>query len=157
MRIRRAEPAELTAVGELTVAAYADFTLGPDDPYVTRLRDAAARASGADLWLAADDSQVLGTVTTCPVGSSWREIARDDEGEFRMLAVTPPARGRGVGDALVRHALAVFTADGIDKMVLSTLPGMTAAHRLYVRHGFAPAPHRDWSPMPGVQLLAFER
>ena len=74
-----------------------------------------------------------------------------------MLAVAPAARGRGVGEALLRHALAVFAADGIDKLVLSTLPGMTAAHRFYLRHGFAAAPHRDWSPLPGVRLLAFER
>ncbi len=57
----------------------------------------------------------------------------------------------------MRHALAVFAAGGMDTAVLSTLPGMAAAHRLYVRNGFAPAPHRDWSPTPGVQLLAFER
>ena len=69
--------ADLAEVGEVTVAAYADFTLGPDDPYVARLRDAAARADEAHLWVVEDDAGppgILGTVTTCPAGSS---LARD--------------------------------------------------------------------------------
>ena len=40
-------------------------------------------------------------------------------------------------------------------MVLSTDPGMRAAHRLYERFGFTRAPERDWSPVPGVDLIAF--
>ena len=55
--------------------------------------------------MAADDDRVLGSVTFCPAGSTWREIAWDDEGEFRMLAVAADARGRGVGEALVRACL----------------------------------------------------
>jgi hypothetical protein len=32
---------------------------------------------------------------------------------------------------------------------------MTGAHRLYAQLGFRRAPERDWSPKPGVHLLAF--
>ena len=32
---------------------------------------------------------------------------------------------------------------------------MRAAHRLYERTGFRRLPERDWSPRPGVQLLAY--
>jgi ribosomal protein S18 acetylase RimI-like enzyme len=156
VRIRLAGPEDLEAVGEVTVAAYSDFTLGPHDPYLARLRDAAARHRQAELWLAEDDGQVLGTVTVCPPGSVWREISRPDEGEFRMLAVAPGARGRGVGEALARHAIARFAEDGVHTMVLSSLARMHAAHRIYERLGFVRAPGRDWSPMPGVELLAYE-
>ena len=31
------------------------------------------------------------------------------------------------------------------------------AHRLYERLGFVRAPGRDWTPVPGVDLWAFER
>jgi hypothetical protein len=40
-------------------------------------------------------------------------------------------------------------------MVLSSLAGMTAAHRLYGRLGYTRLPGRDWSPMPDVHLIAF--
>jgi ribosomal protein S18 acetylase RimI-like enzyme len=40
-------------------------------------------------------------------------------------------------------------------MVLSTSTAMTTAHRLYERLGFVRLPERDWSPVPGVHLLAY--
>ena len=40
-------------------------------------------------------------------------------------------------------------------VVLSTLPAMHAAHRLYERHGFVRAPERDWSPAARVDLVAY--
>lgn len=157
MRLRRATPDDLAAAGEVTVAAYAEFTLGPDDPYLARLRDAATRAREAELWVATpDDSDaVLGTVTICPAGSPWRELAAPDEGEFRMLAVAPEARGTGVGEALVRLSLARAADQGARAVVLSSLAEMAAAHRLYHRLGFARAPERDWQPVPHVRLIAF--
>jgi ribosomal protein S18 acetylase RimI-like enzyme len=155
LRIRLARPEDLSVVGDVTVAAYADFTLGPSDPYIARLRDAAARAEQAELWLAEDDGAVLGTVTVCPPGSVWREISRPGEGEFRMLAVAPQARGRGVGEALARFAIDRFAAQGVHAMVLSSLSTMHAAHRLYERLGFRRDAERDWSPTPGVELLAY--
>ena len=155
MRIRLARPEDLSVVGEVTVAAYADFTLGPADPYIARLRDAASRAEQAELWLAEDDAAVLGTVTVCPPGSVWREISRPGEGEFRMLAVAPQARGRGVGEALARFAIDRLAAQGAHAVVLSSLSTMHAAHRLYERLGFRRDAERDWSPTPGVELLAY--
>jgi hypothetical protein len=32
---------------------------------------------------------------------------------------------------------------------------MRTAHRLYARFGFVRAPERDWSPAPGIDLIAF--
>lgn len=155
MRLRRAEAGDLAAVGDITVAAYASFTLGPQDPYVEKLRDAAARAEQAELWVAEDDRRLLGSVTWCPKGSVWREIAAPDEGEFRMLAVAPEARGRGVGELLTRKCIDLSRADCDRGMVLSSLPVMVDAHRLYTRLGFTRQPERDWSPVPGVDLVAF--
>ena len=158
MRIRLATDADLEAVGEVTVAAYAQFTLGPDDPYVARLRDSATRAAQAELWVAEDDDgTVLGSVTRCPPGSPWREISRPGEGEFRMLAVGPEARGRGVGEALARHVLALCAEAGERVVVISSLTEMAAAHRIYARLGFRRLPERDWSPAPDVRLIAFAR
>ena len=154
--VRPAAPADHDAVGDLVAAAYADFLLGPDDPYLARLRDSAARAAQAELWVAADSGGgLLGTVTICPDGSPWREIAGPDEGEFRMLAVSPAAQGRGVGARLVELALERARTEGRRAVVLSSLPQMSAAHRVYERFGFVAVPERDWQPAPGVELRAF--
>ena len=94
-------------------------------------------------------------MTFCPVGSAYREIGRDDEGEFRMLAVNPAARGRGVGRALVEHCLRRSRELGYAGIRMSSMDRMTSAHRVYERLGFVRAPQDDWSPVPGVNLLAY--
>ncbi len=159
MRIRLAGPADLGAVGDVTAAAYAPFLLGPDDPYVARLRDAATRAREAELWVASpdDSDEVLGSVTDCPPGSPWREVAGEDEGEFRMLSVAPGTQGQGVGRALVDHVLERWRARGASVVVLSSLREMSTAHRLYGRLGFERLPERDWQPVPDVHLICFRR
>lgn len=157
MELRRAGPGDYDAIGELTVRAYAAFTLGPADPYVERLRDAAGRAQEAELWVAVEGGRLLGNVTSCPPGSPWREIARDDEGEFRMLAVDPVARGLGVGSALASLCEDRAREQGAVGMALSTLAEMTDAHRVYRRLGYTRDPGRDWSPLPGVDLIAFHK
>lgn len=154
--IRRARPDDLEAAGEVTIAAYAEFH-SPSDGYRAQLGDAARRDREAELWIADLDGEVVGTVTIAPPGSSWQEIAGPGEGEFRMLAVAPSARRRGVGEALMRLVLDRFRSFGMDAVVLSSLAEMTAAHRIYERAGFVRVPERDWSPVPGVDLLAFRR
>jgi ribosomal protein S18 acetylase RimI-like enzyme len=104
----------------------------------------------------ADDSEeILGTVTLTPAGSPWREVGRDGEGEFRMLAVAPAARGAGVGTALVDLVVERFREDGASAIVMSTLERMTAAHRIYEAAGFVRDPERDWSPAPGIDLITY--
>jgi ribosomal protein S18 acetylase RimI-like enzyme len=155
--VRRARPDDLEAVGEITVSAYAEFTDGPDDYYLDLLRDAARRDREAELWVAEVDGVVRGSVTIALPGSPWREIGTDEEGEFRMLAVSPDARRMGVGDALSRFVLRRFRELGFHSVVLSSLASMTSAHRIYERLGYRRVPDRDWSPQPGVHLLAFTK
>jgi ribosomal protein S18 acetylase RimI-like enzyme len=72
-----------------------------------------------------------------------------------MLAVAPEAQGRGVGAALVGFLLDRYRQRGLHGVALSTLAEMTTAHRIYERLGFTRAPEHDWSPLPGVRLIAF--
>jgi ribosomal protein S18 acetylase RimI-like enzyme len=155
--VRRARPADLEAVGEITVAAYAEFTDGPDDYYLDLLRDAARRDREAELWVAEVDGVVVGSVTIALPGSPWREIGTDEEGEFRMLAVSPDARRLGAGDALTRLVLDRFRELGFRRIVLSSLASMASAHRIYERLGYHRIPDRDWSPQPGVHLIAYAK
>ena len=149
-------------VGALTVAGYdADgHLMNPDGSYdheyAAWLADGGTRARDGVLLVAVDGDDLLGTVTWCPPGSPFRELAtRDDQGEFRTLSVAPEARGRGVGSALVDWCLDEARASGLAEVLLCSLPTMTTAHRLYESRGFVRRPELDWTPFPGVDLWAF--
>lgn len=155
MRIRRIRDGEHEAVGAMTVAAYGPF-VAPDDPYAAHLADVVGRDRDAEVWVAVDERDVpVGNVTVCPPGSPWREVARAGEGELRMLAVAPARQGQGVGAALAVAVVERFRVEGASAVVLSTLPAMHAAHRLYERLGFERRPDRDWAPRPEVPLIAY--
>lgn len=148
--------AELAAAGEVAFAAYtAADLLAPGSTYGATLRDAATRAAGALLLVALDGDRVLGTATYVAGPGPLHEISATHEAEFRMLAVAPDAAGRGVGAALVADLVARARADGFARLVCSSQRAMTTAHRLYARTGFVREPQRDWSPVPGVDLLVF--
>ena len=98
---------------------------------------------------------LLGTVMLDP----WHdgsEVARDRrEAEVRALAVAPQAQGQGVGRALMLAVIDQARAAGARRLLLSTQPTMKAAQALYLSLGFARLPDLDWSPAPGMTLLAF--
>ena len=160
--VRIAEPSEHAEAGQVTADAYrtddllrrADGLI--DTTYEAELTDAARRAREAELLVAVDNGQVLGTVTWCPATSPWRELAtKPDQAEFRMLAVAAAGRRRGVGRALVTACLDRARAEGMREVLLSSLPQMTAAHALYREFGFVRAPELDHSPKTHVHLWAF--
>ena len=157
MEVRRIRADEHAVAGDVCLAAYEPFLLDAEDFYRERLRDVARRDAEAEVWVAVDGGTVLGCVTHCPPGSAWREISEAHEGEFRMLAVHPDARGRGIGTALSRHCEDLAREHGASGMVLSSLADMTGAHRIYAQLGYARDEARDWSPAPGVRLLAFTK
>lgn len=160
IELRLATPEEYEAAGKVTAAGYsADGFLtredGTEDHYEPQLLDAAKRAAEAELVVAVEESgAVLGTVTWCPVGSPWRELAqRPDQGEFRMLSVAPDARGQGIGRGLVEWCIERARSQSMIEIVLCSLPVMKAAHALYESYGFTLAPELDWEPISGVSLL----
>ncbi|WP_328494053.1 GNAT family N-acetyltransferase [Streptomyces sp. NBC_00414] len=171
--IRRAEPGEYTALGEITAQAYLGDGLldfGESDEYLGELRNVAKRAAAADVLVAVEDveggggagvrGRLLGGVTFVPAGGPMAEVSRDGEAEIRMLAVSKDARGRGVGTALVRACVDRARAtDGCGAVVLSTQRTMHSAHRIYERLGFTRDPARDWNPVPhldDIMLLSYE-
>ena len=156
MTVRPAHTSELAEVGDLTARAYAaSDLLIEEDPYIEHLRDAASRARDAELYVAVVEERIAGTVTFCQHGSTWSEIAQPGEGEFRMLAVDPDFRRRGVAESLVGVCLERSTELGYTALMLCSLEVQAPAHRIYERLGFRRCPERDWSPWPGVDLLAF--
>lgn len=157
MEIRAVRPDEHAALGELTVAAYA--TVDPSvvsRDYADELRDVAGRAAVAEVLVAVDGGAVLGGVTYVPDRTSpAAEFAEHDAAGIRMLAVADGARGRGVGEALVRACIDRATTTSRRQIVLHSTDRMTAAHRLYERLGFARDPSLDWEAEPGLWLRAY--
>jgi GNAT superfamily N-acetyltransferase len=163
--LREARPDEAEAVGALTVAGYDanGYLVLPDgrrdDHYAAVLGDGASRVRDAVVIVAVEadaPDTLLGTVTWCPTGSPLRELATQaDQGEFRMLSVAPAARHRGVGAALLDWCVAEARAARLRELVLSSLPEMTDAHRLYESRGFHRRPELDWTPFEGVLLWGF--
>ena len=158
VEVRPVRPEGYAAAGEVTARAYdVDGHLAGDVGYDAKLRDIAGRAEQAEVLVAVDAAgEVLGTVTVVHPGSAYAEISRPGELEFRMLAVAPPARGRGIGELLTTAVLDRARALGIRKVVLSSLEGMRSAHRLYERLGFARLAERDWRPFPHISLIAYQ-
>jgi ribosomal protein S18 acetylase RimI-like enzyme len=154
--VRDAQPDEWDAVGELTVLAYLDGAMPEaETDYVDSLRRADSRAQTATLLVAELAGQLVGTVTITPAGSPWSEIAVPGELEFRMLAVASTARRRGVAEAMVAGCIERARVHGDQRVVISVLDENEPAHALYRKLGFDRVPERDWSPVPGVNLLAY--
>ncbi len=160
--IRLARTSEYESVGVLTVAGYdADGYLTlpdgtPDQGYAGWLRDGATRGRDGSLIVAEDGGQLVGTATWCPPGSPFRELAKHDgQGELRTLSVLPEGRGHGVGTALVRWCIDQASDAHLSEIVLSSLPAMLPAHRLYQALGFERRPELDWSPNASVHLWGF--
>jgi ribosomal protein S18 acetylase RimI-like enzyme len=155
--VQPARPEDFAAIAELTVAVYVDGGLASPD-YAPELADVEGRSSRADLLVVRDPAgRVVGSVALVLKGDFGNVTTSDEEAAFRMLVVDPAAQGRGIGELLVRTCLDRARAAGKRRMVLSTDPLMTAAHRLYQRLGFTRLPERDWSPAPGVDLMVYAR
>ena len=156
--VRPVRPSEHESLGELIVAAYRAIAEMPQsDEYDAALRDVAMRAAASCVLVGvADDGTVLGGVTyVSGPDDPYSEELRDDEAGMRMLAVAPAARRRGVGRALTLECLRRARAAGKRRLVLHTGVWMPEARRMYESIGFRRDPSIDFTPVPGVDLLAY--
>lgn len=154
MIIREARAAELAAVGQLRLEAYAAAGV-LSAGYADELRALGSEGDGTVLVAEDGDGRLAGSVMLVLWPCAGELIAGPEEAEVRALAVQPGTQGGGVGMALLRATMTLASAAGAGRMVLCTLPEMLAAHRLYQRAGFTRLPERDWSPRPEVRLLAY--
>lgn len=83
------------------------------------------------LLVARDAGQILGSMTLVvfPIPTGVRAWIED-------VVVDSDARGRGVGEALNRHALSIADDLGAKSVDLTSRPSREAANRLYKRLGF---------------------
>jgi len=155
--VESARPADFPRIAQLTVDVYVGGGLASEN-YATELADVTGRATLSELLVVRDGTgTVVGSVALVLSGAFGNVTTSDEEAAFRMLVVDPAVQGRGVGELLVSTCLDRARAAGKRRMIISTDPRMTAAHRLYERLGFTRLPERDWSPVPGIDLLVYAR
>ncbi|HYH81556.1 MAG TPA: GNAT family N-acetyltransferase [Longimicrobium sp.] len=156
--IRDARDEDRAAVRELTLRAYAEHS-AVMEPSAWAGLDGAVRATlegdaAADRIVAEHGGRIVGSVMLfpprAPAYGEFTDAA--DAPELRLLAVSPDARGLGVGKALVDECIRRARAMGAAALGLHTSRSMRPALRLYARMGFIRAPETDFQP-EGAELI----
>lgn len=90
----------------------------------------ALRAAGVTFWTAREGDVLVGCGAVKDLGHRHAEI--------KSIRTAASARGRGVGQAVLRHLLDVARSRGFDRVSLETgtQDHFAPARRLYERHGF---------------------
>jgi [ribosomal protein S18]-alanine N-acetyltransferase len=83
--------------------------------------------AGEEAWVAEGDAQLIGFLVARAVAS---------EMEIQNLAVLPTARRRGIGRALLQHALYWASSNGIARVFLEVRHSNATARQFYEAHGF---------------------
>ncbi|MDG1377022.1 MAG: GNAT family N-acetyltransferase [Yoonia sp.] len=107
----------------------------PEDNFYLSIDDLCA--DNIHFFTAREGNTVLGTGALA---------VKDGYGEVKSMFVAEIARGRGVGDALVRQIEDQAKIEFLRMLKLETGNVLYAAHRLYARHGFIPCgPFGDYA------------
>jgi ribosomal protein S18 acetylase RimI-like enzyme len=149
--LRDARPEDREQVAELTRLAYDEFATAMPPPAWRALEgamNAVLKDSGpAQCIVAEDDGRIVGSVFLYPAGTaSYNGGETQPSYEFRLLAVAPTARGRGVGRALVEECVRRARAAGATELGLHTSKTLASAVALYESMGFTRTPERDFHP-----------
>ncbi len=107
----------------------------PEDNFYLSIDDLCA--DNIHFFTARKDGMVLGTGALA---------VKDGYGEIKSMFVCEDARGKGVGDALLRQIEDQAKIEFLRMLKLETGNVLYAAHRLYARHEFVPCgPFGDYA------------
>lgn len=158
MEIREARAEECAEASRVTQDPWREFER-PGDPVWSRyfeiLGDVAGRASRALVLVAVESGRVVGTATVELSETIEDGQLAPDQANFRMLAVDPGWRGRGVGRRLVEACIEGARIAGKRIATLHTGEEMVAAAALYRSFGFERDPAADFDVADDVTLLAY--
>jgi ribosomal protein S18 acetylase RimI-like enzyme len=159
--VRPAVEGDLSAIAEIRVRSWQAAYRGiVPQGYLDLMRpemDADRRRAG----LAGPDDRrrdAIGAVAGQPAGWVAYGPYRDDDapsrksGEVYAIYVHPAHWRRGVGHALMRHAIAELRAAGLAPVLLWVLEDNDPARRFYEREGFRPDGQRHIFEVAGVRL-----
>lgn len=161
--LRDAAEADRDAIREATLSAYQEYEamLRPQhwQLYLQDILATLAAVWPAEQIVAERQGKIVGGVLYYPADAT---IPTPDGRsatlicpEIRLLAVTPPARGQGIGRALVVECLRRAAAAGAAAITLHTTDMMAAAVRMYESMGFVRAPELDRQPVLEVLIKGY--
>lgn len=163
VRVAVAGPEDWPVVRQLRLSALADTpdafgatleeeSAQPESWWRGRLEpDAPGTTLLASLVDAEGDARPAGLVVVAPSFHG-----PETEAGIYAVWVAPSARGRGVGDALIRSAVNHARQSGYARVVLDVGDFNEAAQALYARHGFARTGRTGTLPAPRTHVTEHE-
>ena len=138
MEVRRATERDLPAILRMLFEdrATASDELPTGAPcYADALREMQSSAHSAT-YVAEEDGRVVGTFML----TFLRHLMRRGTlvAQLEAVRIDPQARGRGLGEQMIRWAIAESRRRGCSRIQLTTHKSRISAHRFYERLGFQP-------------------
>ncbi len=152
--VRTAEAGDAERVVEIWTEAYfREGEGGRTTPYAKR--DFEEATGVGRVFVAGPPGEAVGVVVLVAPGTPGMAVARGDEAELRLLAVSSEERRGGIGRALVERCTDQAREKGWRAIALWSRPYQAAAHRLYESLGYRRQPDRDESDLTGFGRLVF--
>jgi GNAT superfamily N-acetyltransferase len=159
--IRDARDDERPAIRDLTLAAYAEYAGVMAPSAWAALRQAVLAGLAADgaverIVAEQDDALVGSVMLYSPAANAYGDaLASAGLPELRLLAVAPPARGRGVGTALIEECVRRARRAGAAALGLHTSESLRGPIHISERMGFVRAPDGDFQPEGAELVMAY--
>jgi predicted N-acetyltransferase YhbS len=163
IHIREAEPRDDNAVGELLVRAFLEnYARSMPEVVITEqrkadLRAVAAKRAVAQVWVAEQGAEIVGTVAVWGVGVKGSEAWLPNAADLRHLGVASKAQGTGVSGQLIETAEQWARSQGATAMCLHVRRGAKGVRAVYEKRGYLADPKGNLDKLPEVYLEALSK
>ena len=87
-------------------------------------------------------------------GAGGEATTSQNAAAFRLLAVNPETRGKGLGKLLIQHCINQAKIEGFEYLIIHSTKSMMTAWKMYERMGFVRFPEIDFEKN-SVQVFGF--
>lgn len=166
--VRNAKPSEFEEIGKLMVQVYSQLDGFPKESeqpnYYKTLANIGTFTTnpGTELLVAvAADGKIAGGVVYFNdmkhYGSGGTATQEKDAAGFRLLAISPAARGMGLGKLLTNECISKAKDQKLSQLIIHTTKAMQTAWKMYEGLGFKRSEDLDFMqgelPVFGFRLL----
>jgi GNAT superfamily N-acetyltransferase len=142
--VRNARPQEFPAIGDLMVDVYSRLEGFPQQPeYFAMLKNIGeiTKRPHTELIVAVTpEGKIEGAVVyfsdMSSYGSGGSATGEKNASGFRLLAVAPEARGKGIGRLLTQACIEKAREDKNEQLIIHSTEFMKVAWKMYERMGF---------------------